>query len=147
MMLLSAVVLIIGFIALAGMVGRVSQLATQANREQNRPLLREVEPMLGAVNVAIDSTAAPTGKGLGAAGLTVGTAAYDDAVVSLLRHLVQVEAGQGFLMDWSLVCVAPTAPATQYTGYASVTLNDGALQVTVRSNAFDRPTLCSTLTG
>jgi hypothetical protein len=144
MMLLSAVVLIIGFVALAGMVGRVTQLAGQANREQDRPLLREVEPMLGALNAAVDPTAAPTGTGLGAVtpAIPSPSAAYDDAVVDILRHLRQAEAGQGFLMDWSLLCLPGTG-----TGYASVTLNDGVLQVTVRSNAFPRPAPCLAFSG
>ncbi|HUR64586.1 MAG TPA: hypothetical protein VM241_08910 [Candidatus Thermoplasmatota archaeon] len=146
MMLLAAVVLIIGFVALGGMVSRVAQLAGQASKEQDRPLMREVDPLLGALNAAVDS--GPAAKGLALyTGVSQGSAAYDNAVLALLRSLRQVEAGQGILMDWSLVCTPPTAPATQYTGYASVTLSDGFLQVTVRSIAFNRPSACTTFSG
>jgi Tfp pilus assembly protein PilV len=145
MMLLAAVILVIGFVALAGMVSRVSQLASQASREQDHLLLREVEPMLGAVNAAIDPTAAPTGKGIGAYAPPVAypSAAYDNAVAGILRHLRQVEAAQGIFLDWRLVCVA----GTPNTGYAAITLNDGSLQVTVRSNPFNRPAPCTPLAG
>lgn len=142
MMLLTAVVLIIGFVALAGMVARVSQLAGQAAREQNRPMLREVEPMLGAVNDAI-----ATGLPGATPPVVAGTAAFDDALVDVLRHLRATEAGQSILLDWTIVCTPPTAPATQWTGYASLTLNDGFLQVTVASSLFNRPTACTTLSG
>ena len=140
MMLLAAVVLIIGFVALAGMVSRVSQLASQTTKEQDRPLLREIEPMLGAVNSAIDSSA--TGRGLGsiAPAITYPSAAYDNAVAALLRHLRAIEAGQGILMDWTMTCGGASS-------YATITLSDGFLSVTVRSNSFTRPPACSPLSG
>jgi hypothetical protein len=145
MMLLAAVVLIIGFVALAGMVGRVTQLAGQAGREQDRPLLREIEPMLGAINGAIGKL----GTDFGGASppipnpATTPSTAYENAVMGMLRHLRQVEAGQGILMDWSLDC-ATAGDAS--TGVARITLNDGSLQVTLQSVQFRR-LACTAMTG
>jgi hypothetical protein len=139
MMLLAAVVLIIGFIALAGMVGRVGQLAGQSTKEQQRPLVREIEPMLGAVNLAI----ATPSSGLQSITPALTTAAYETAVTGILRHLRQIEAGQGFLMDWTLDCSTAAVPST---GIAKITLYDGALKVTVVSNSFTRPN-CNVISG
>lgn len=127
MMLLTAIVLLLGFVALAGMVSRVSLLAQQAGREQDRPLLREVQPLQNGLGAALDP--APSGKGLGSLGLVAGTAAYDAAVRGVLEHLRQLEASRGFIARWTLACDGGD-PAR---GYAELTLSDGELHVTLRS--------------
>ncbi|HUR62055.1 MAG TPA: hypothetical protein VM286_06795 [Candidatus Thermoplasmatota archaeon] len=146
MMLLTAIVLLIGFIALAGMVSRVSLLTQQAGREQDRPLLREVEPLQRGLNAALDPAA--SGKGLGSMGLTPGTAAWDAGVQGVLQHVRQLEAERGFIARWTLECDGGLTS----NGFATFTISDGELKVTLKSKVpgatgyFARPT-CTTLSG
>ncbi|HEX2065941.1 MAG TPA: hypothetical protein VHI93_03930 [Candidatus Thermoplasmatota archaeon] len=146
MMLLTAIVLLLGFIALAGVVSRVSLLAQQAGREQDRPLLREMQPLQKGLSAALDPS--PAGKGLGSMGLAQGTPAYDAAVRGVLEHLRQLEASRGFIARWTLACEGGSAA----NGYADVTLSDGELQVTLRAKVptatgyFARPD-CTVHTG
>lgn len=62
MMILSAVILVLAFIALAGMVARVSQLASQTTSENDRVILSDVAPLATALDASIcrlkDSTTA-----------------------------------------------------------------------------------------
>jgi Tfp pilus assembly protein PilV len=53
MMILSAVILLIGFVALAGMMGRVNQLGSQTSTENEQALLKEVGPMADTLENAI----------------------------------------------------------------------------------------------
>lgn len=53
MMILSAVVLVLAFIALAGMVARVSQLASQTTAESDRVILSDVAPLAAALDASI----------------------------------------------------------------------------------------------
>lgn len=55
MMILSAVILLIGFVALAGMMGRVNQLGTQTSTENDQTLLKEVGPMADSLETAISA--------------------------------------------------------------------------------------------
>lgn len=49
MMILAAVLLVIGLIALAGMVARVNQLGSQTAVESNQPILGELPPLADAI--------------------------------------------------------------------------------------------------
>lgn len=53
MMILSAVLLVIGFIALTGMVARVNQLGTETTTESERAILSEVGPLVDAIDGGI----------------------------------------------------------------------------------------------
>lgn len=136
MMLLSAVLLILGLLALAGMVSRVSQLSSQAGREQDRPLLREIEPMMTGLDGAISRLGTDFG-----AGMAPGTSAHQNATVGLLAHLRQLEASRGMVMEWTLTCTNGN-PTTG--GVAVVTLGDGELSVTLQAKLFKRPS-CTVL--
>jgi hypothetical protein len=144
MMLLAAIVLLLGFIALAGMVSRVSLLAQQAGREQERPLLREVGPLKTGLDAMM--TTLRTNYTTATPPITSGSAAYEAALRGLLDHLRQLEAARGYVLRWSITC-DNVADAT--TGHAFVTVSDGELQVTLKSAAFTRPAspLCPALSG
>lgn len=118
MMMLGAIVLVLGFLALAGMIARVQMVGSQTGREQQRPVLLEVAPMKEGLQDAI--------SGLSAAGYTPGTAAYDAAVAGLMQHMRVLEASRGFLFESTLACAGSPA-----TGTAIVTLSDGDLWVSV----------------
>lgn len=151
MMLLTAIVLLIGFIALAGMVSRVSLLAQQAGREQDRPLLREVEPLQKGLNAALDPSA--TGKGLGSMSLTQGTVAYEAAAQGVLEHLRHLLAERGFIARWTIDCDLTAGVKDPLKGYATMLVNDGELQVTLKSKPstatpyFSRPSCATVLSG
>lgn len=53
MMMLSAVVLLVGFLALAGMVSRVNQLGTQTGTESRQAVLDESGPLGRAIDASI----------------------------------------------------------------------------------------------
>lgn len=91
MMLFAGVVLLLSFIALAGAVARINQLATQTVQEQDNPLLFEVEAVLGGIDgaiVALEETHAsdPTG--------------FEDNLTPVLDHLKVQESARGFLFSW-----------------------------------------------
>ncbi|HUR25156.1 MAG TPA: hypothetical protein VM327_03970 [Candidatus Thermoplasmatota archaeon] len=69
MMMLSAIVLLVGFVALAGMVARVNQLGNQTGIEARHAILDQVDPM----SDAIDRGIATLGKRTVAVGLTSGS--------------------------------------------------------------------------
>lgn len=50
MMMLSAVVLLVGFLALTGMVARVNQLSTQTGTETRQPVLDEAGPLKRSID-------------------------------------------------------------------------------------------------
>jgi hypothetical protein len=129
MMILGAIVLILGLVALAAMVSQVGQLAGQAGREQDRPLLREVEPMVQGLNTALTRLSDPAWSNL-----TAGSATYTAAVAGLLDHLRLLEASRGFVLDHALSCQATADPNVQ-SCVAVLGLTDGELCVEVRSQA------------
>jgi hypothetical protein len=133
MMLLAAVILLIGFIALAGMVGRVSQLGVQTGREQQRPILLEVSPMKAGIDAAIARLVSELGF---QDDTTAHRAIYEAAIKATLDHLRALEASRGFLLEYTLGCATPGDPTT---GHATVSLTDGELWVQVQSAAFKRP--------
>lgn len=53
MMILSAIVLLVGFIALAGLVSRVNQLAAQTATESRQAILDQVAPLAEAIDSGI----------------------------------------------------------------------------------------------
>jgi hypothetical protein len=127
MMLLSAFVFVIGLLALSAALSRVSLLAGETLREQDRPVIAHVTPMVEAVDAALlrlETEFQPT--------LVPGTAEYDAAIEGLLRHLEAIEAEQGFVLDWSLDCETPD-PAT---AYANLVLRDATTSFEARTRTF-----------
>lgn len=138
MMLLSAVVLIIAFVALTGMVARVSQLGKATARERTTPTLLAVEPMIDGVDRAIQEL----GGKYNMANATQ-VRAYQNATIAMLDHLQLVQAGQGYWVSYTLGCATP-GDAT--TGRVTLSLDDGHIRVSVVSVTFTRPS-CTTVTG
>lgn len=91
MMLLSAVVLIFAFLALAAMVSRVSQLASTTGQDQDRPILLEIDTVQGTVDDLILNLQQVSPALNGTSSPTFGQALQDS-----LRHLAQLERGRGF---------------------------------------------------
>ena len=60
MMMLSAVLLLIGFVALAGMVARVNQLGTQTTTESRKSVLAESGPLQDALDGGLSALAKRT---------------------------------------------------------------------------------------
>lgn len=115
MMILSAVILLIGFIALAGMVSRVSQLGSQTTIESEQAILGEVGPLADSMNMAIcrlkESTDSRT---------LIGNAVTDDGspVVTFLTNpnpafsaadIGMVVSGTGILPSSRIVAVTATS--------------------------------------
>jgi len=132
MMMLGAVILVVGFIALSGMVARVGQLGVQTGKEQQRPLLLEVHPMKAGVDYAIAHLVSEGGY---MTDTDAHKAAYQGAIQGALEHLRLLEASRGFLLEYSFGCATPGNPAT---GFAAISLSDGELWVQVRSAPFVR---------
>src|SRR5688572_18441996 len=145
MMLLAGVVLILGFVALTGMVARVGQLPTQIPREQNDPIFLEVDPL----TETIESIVSPTSpNGLTArsdaqeAATTPPTpwtgAQWEAALTQALTHLQQLEGGKGFVYRFT-VCYVDANNDNQPTGesaYVWSEISDDAALLTMRSSAF-----------
>src|SRR5688572_20904166 len=55
MMVLAAVLLVIGLIALAGMVSRVNQLGSQTGVESDKAILEEVVPLQDAIDTTLST--------------------------------------------------------------------------------------------
>jgi hypothetical protein len=138
MMLLTAIILILAFVALTGMVARVAQLGKATARERSNPAMLAVEPMLDGAERAMQQLA-------GKYDLTdpAQVQAYQDAVRGALEHLQAVYAQQGFWVTYTLTCLNAADPTT---GVAELTLDDSVILVTVVTETFPRPN-CATVTG
>lgn len=115
MMLLSAVVLIIAFLALSAMVSRIAQLASVTTQEQDRPIILEVPVVrqaiddvltdLNAVRPALTASSSPT---------------KDVAIEASLRHLANLEAARGLRLEFGYdpaeTTCAPTPCVTDSDG-------------------------------
>ncbi|MHB1261556.1 MAG: hypothetical protein ACYC2H_07550 [Thermoplasmatota archaeon] len=153
MMILAAVLLVIGLIALAGMVARVNQLGSQTTVEADKVLLRDVSP----VNEVIDSSICriiirptlPT-PDCGPATLrhfNLTETSYiraEDAVKAMLEQVQRVEASHGIWMDYVITCDGADAAK----GLVIAHLSDGTIWVEVRSSVyFPRASCASDVTG
>lgn len=128
MMILAAVILVIGLVAVAAMVARVGQLAGEAAREQDRPVLRESDPLMAGLALSIARLTDPSWGGLKSA-----TVAYDDAVAGVLAHSRQLEASRGFQLEYSFNCSGASF-------WAVVSLSDGDINVQARVTTQARTT-------
>lgn len=147
MMMLSAILLLIGFVALAGMMARVNQLATQTTSESTRLILGEVGPVRRSLDDAVLRLRAPTsqqGLGLG----TATTPTLEQAVVGLLEQQEELEASRGFVMDYSIACGGTTAAPTTANSVISVHLSDGEVWTQiVLTTTMTRSTGCAPTLG
>jgi hypothetical protein len=142
MMILAAVVLLIGFLALAGMMARVSQVASQTAVDTDRPILRAIGPLSSDLDQAIDRMVerAPVGLGLnesGSAATNVPT--LDNAVQGFMRHMQDILEKEGLFLDYSLDC------ASELEGRVVATLSDGETWIQIRSRPFPRVYACDTI--
>ncbi len=135
MMMLAAVVLLVGFIALAGMVARVGVLGAQTGREQQRAMFLELDPMIDGVNDAVSRLESEGGF----EPLTDddNAALYEDAIRGVLEHMRRLEASRGFLFEYQFGCATPGDPNT---GYVAVSLADNESWIEIRSELFRRAT-------
>lgn len=100
MMLLTAVILIIGFIALAGMAGRVAQLPEKAVLDRQDIFFDEADRVVDGIQQALDVY--PSCDAMDLAGL-------EDTMV----HMQFVEGGRGFAL-WSDVGCSDGSPAVTF---------------------------------
>ena len=143
MMLLSAVLMILAFLALSAMVARVAQLGSVTTQDRDRPVLLEVDVVQGAVDETLTGLKATYGFCTGDPKQCRG--AFIEALNGSLTHLAAIESGRGFDLGWRFVdstgtpvtaCVAAVvAPATAPVRYVEYTLDDGEVRVSLRSTA------------
>lgn len=91
-MLLAAIVLTVGFIALSGMLSRVAQLSGETVREQEDPVLLEMDVVAGAIAM-ISNTTIKAEPGC--------TATTNETLVAAMAHLRFVESSRGFFMNYT----------------------------------------------
>jgi hypothetical protein len=142
MMILAAVVLLIGFLALAGMMARVSQVASQTAVDADRPILRAIGPLSSDLDQAIDRMVerAPVGLGLNESGnATTNIPTLDNAVQGFMRHMQDILEKEGLFLDYDLDC------ASELEGRVVATLSDGETWIQIRSRPFPRVYACDTI--
>ncbi len=101
MMLLAAIVLIMGFVALSALVARVNQLPPAIARDQADPIFLEVEPLDTVIAALLSPGGVEARSGFGQ-----GTMEFEGALAEALSHVAALEAGRGFLYSWRL-CDGP----------------------------------------
>jgi hypothetical protein len=132
MMVLAAVLLVIGLIALAGMVARVNQLGSQTAVESNQAILGELPPLADAVEDGViglmDARAIPSTT-LTAASPAISTTtplAFTSSDIGLAVTGTGLPAGARILSVESPTDATLTAPATQ-SGVVTVSVGRFAL--------------------
>jgi len=126
-MLLTAILLIIGFVALTGLVQRVNQAGSTTAHVQDDPILLEVNQLSKAVDAAIEAHKANATEW----GVAEDSAAFRDALAASLDHLVLIERARGFRMEHTFVQEVPLL-----TGQVEVTLQDSRTRLTFQSDTF-----------
>lgn len=122
MMLLAGVLLVIGFIALAGLVSVAQRLGEATLQDEGKAVVLEA----GSVAVAID-------EAIGFLNATladpVGSPGFDDQMNRTLRHMQLLEASRGYRFDFMVVndCMARS------TWRVDFSLADDATRVSLRS--------------
>lgn len=116
MMILAAVLLVIGLIALAGMVARVNQLGTQTGVEADKAILDEVTPIQDALDGGIADLRG--GRTINTGVRTSGSSVIESTVAAFVpqdvgRHIT----GTG---------IQPGAMITGYTSATKITINSTA---------------------
>ena len=93
-MLLTAVILLFGFAALAGMVARVAQLSDETVQESRRPTFLEAEAATKGLAHAMERLELYLDPATAGDAVDY-VAGVDDAVA----HMAQIEAGRGFRFE------------------------------------------------
>lgn len=128
MMLLAAVVLILGFVALTGLVARVNQLPGQITASQVDPLFLEIDPVAEMANRLVDPDVADDGLATYHAA-ALGT--HATALQRALDHLKALEAAKGFHYDYAFCTGTVAGTATLRS-----TLSTQTAQLSVRTQQF-----------
>jgi hypothetical protein len=105
MMLLAAFVLILGFVALSGLVSRVGQLPGEITRAQADPIFLEAAPLRDL----IDSVVAADGLKARSADHAAMGPEFDDSLTALLGHVQALEGAKGYVYDWAICWDAGSA--------------------------------------
>ncbi len=148
MLLLTSVVLLIGFIALGSMVIRVTQLPEETTQESRDPIELEADAVAAGVSDLLVqmNTHVPIDPLLGAAD-------YSVAVQESLDTLANLEKGRGFRFEWipnglgnAVTCTSSTPGVV--TVEVTVALQDmnTRIQVTLSEtfgHAIDNPLVCT----
>jgi hypothetical protein len=132
MMMLSAILLVIGFIALVGLVSRVNQLGARTSTETEQPILDKVGPLAEAIDAAVAKLGATPANG-GFNRTATSNPTWEAGVRGVMEHLQMMHARQGLLLDYELRCADGSTPSQ---GQVVARLTDGLVWVEVKSSAF-----------
>lgn len=124
-MLLGAIVLIVAFIALAGMVSEVARLSEQVTLDAS-PIVHESEMVDDGVEEVLDIVELRLGH-------AQGTPDFETQVGLALDQLVQRERTRGYIYTWEFECDDSEAPAI---GNILSQLMDEATLLQIRSTTF-----------
>ncbi len=119
-MLLTAILLVIGFVSLSAVVIRVQDIGARTAQVQDAPLLRELDPLGDVVEEIVVAMKANH---------TQGTAAFDDNLTASLDHLKLLQQQRGHRLQANIVCHA-TLPLV---AHVEIVLQDSTMQLTFRS--------------
>lgn len=130
MLLLTSVILLIGFIALSAMVVRVTQLPEETTQDSRRPIDLEAEAVAEGVATLLQRMQANPDTDIDTNGFT----AYKNNVEASLATLVDLEKGRGFrFTGTSPNCAFSTDGTTEtVTVTLTVTLQDLDTRISVR---------------
>lgn len=120
-MLLAAILLVLGLIALAGMVARVALLASVTSGEAGGSMLQQAGPLMVAAEDLPEDLQA-----LGYPLCASDHADFDAALDAALRHIGHVQGSNGFLFEYDATYDDPASP-TELT--VEFTLRDGRLEI------------------
>jgi hypothetical protein len=132
MMLLAAVLLVIGFIALAGLVSVAQRLGEETLQEEGSVVLLQTQPLLDLIDAAVAEAEKPERHGPAA----LGNDALDDAVEFAMQHLARIAAGQGII----LVPGYPYPPDVPVRYVGNECAGDGSGEWTVSFHVADAAT-------
>lgn len=135
MMMLAAVVLLVGFVALAGVVARVNQLASRTGTESGQSILDQAGPLARSIDssvcriIRMPNAACPAGQDhFNLTGTSYIRA--QNAVVTMLEQMQDLYAGHGVWLSYTIPCSTTPDPDT---GQVMATLSDGTVWVELRS--------------
>jgi class 3 adenylate cyclase len=117
MMMLSAIILLVGFVALAGMVARVNQLGTQTTTESRKGVLTEVGPVQDALDALVSSLAKRTCQATNTPACTPTTTASSATVTTSIATFAPSDiglnvTGAGIAAGTTIIAVASATSAT-----------------------------------
>lgn len=134
MLLLTSVILLIGFIALSSMVIRVTQLPEETTQDARRPIDLEADAVAEGVRHLLQRMQENPDTAIDA----VGSTKYTEAVQASLGALVDLEKGRGFRFESTELQCATTSDATSTTVTVSTTVTlqdfDTRIQVTIQES-------------